>query len=92
MPVVIAIHEVEDVAGFWSSFRAGLRLGKVARLGAMYPLVNGARAVSVWDGPSADAVGDLVDAHLGHFGTNEIYEVDQTRHERMDNLATQEEA
>jgi hypothetical protein len=79
MAVVIAIHEIEDVAGFWLAVRCSLPPSPAARLDAFYPLVNGVRAVSVWHGPSADAVGDLVDSHLEGFSTNEFYEVDRER-------------
>jgi len=79
MAVVIAIHEIEDVAGFWLAVQTALPPFPAVRLDAFYPLVNGARAVSVWHGPSTDAVGDLVDTHLGSFGTNEFYEVNRER-------------
>lgn len=76
MAVVIAIHEIEHVDAFWAAVRPCCSLGDATRLHVVYPLVNRARAVSVWEGPSADAVGDLVDAQLACFGPSEVYEVD----------------
>jgi hypothetical protein len=76
MVVVIAIHEIEDVAGFWGAVRSSFPRCPTARLDALYPLVNGSRAVSVWDGLSADAVGDFLDTRLCDFGSSELYEVD----------------
>ena len=78
MAVVIAIHEIDDVAGFWSTIQISIPLGLTARLDAVYPLVNGSKAVSVWEGLSADDVGDVVDARLARFGRSEFYEVDPT--------------
>jgi len=79
MAVVIAIHEIEDVAGFWALVRGTVAHGATARLDAFYPLVNGSKAVSVWDGISADVVGDFLEARFGDFGTSELYEVDRER-------------
>jgi hypothetical protein len=79
MAVVIAIHEIEDVEGFWAAVHSSATHGPTARLDALYPLVNGSKAVSVWDGLSADVVGDFLDARVGHFGSSELYEVDRNR-------------
>ena len=79
MTVVIAIHEIEDVAGFWAAVHGSAAHDRPARLDALYPLVNGSKAVSVWDGISADVLGDYLDARLGHFSSSELYEVDRRR-------------
>lgn len=93
MAIVLAIHEIEDVAKFWAAVRGELPFAGIARLDALYPLVNGAKAVSLWDGSSADVVGDLVDARLGEFGSSEFYEVDLERAEwpSQQGRSTQEE-
>jgi len=79
MAIVIAIHEIEDVAGFWAVVRGTVAHSPTARLDAFYPLVNGSKAVSVWDGISADVVGDFLEERFGGFGSSELYEVDPER-------------
>jgi len=93
MAVVIAIHEIDNVAGFWSTVRRSVVPSRTARLDAVYPLVNGAKAVSIWDGISADVVGDLVEVWLGDFGRNEFYEVDREHGAHLSRLggSTREE-
>jgi hypothetical protein len=53
------------------------RLPEGMRLHRVYSLVNGAKAVCLWEGESADAVGDLVDQFVGDCSRNEFYEVDR---------------
>ena len=93
MAVVIAIHEIEDVGGFWAALGGSPGYAGTACLVALYPLVNGSKAVSVWDGISADVVGDLFDPRLGDFGSSEFYEVDRERsaHLSRPNRRIQEE-
>jgi hypothetical protein len=77
MTFVVAIHEVEDVYTFWGAARPWAELREGIRLHCVFPLVNGARAVCLWEGESADAVGDFVDEALGDSSRNEFYEVDR---------------
>ncbi len=74
MAFVIAIHEIEDTDRFWRA-AASPSLTEV-RLRRIYPLVNGVKAVSLWEGASTDSVGDLVDALVGARNRTEFYEVD----------------
>ena len=75
MAFVIAIHEIEDSDGFWRLTATSASLPEV-RLRCIYPLVNGAKAVSLWEGASADSVGDVVDPLVGGANRTEFYEVD----------------
>lgn len=75
MAFVIAIHDIEDVESFWRVASESASLPE-PRLRRIYPLVNGAKAVSLWEGASADSVGDAVDALLGGQNHAEFYEVD----------------
>lgn len=75
MAFVIAIHDIEDSERFWRAASASPSLPEL-RLRRIYPLVNGAKAVSLWEGSSADSVGDAVDALLGDQNHAEFYEVE----------------
>ena len=77
MAFVVAIHEIEDADCFWRSTTTSARLPEGLRLHCVYPLVNGAKAVSLWEGASADSVGDFVDDVVGDSSRNEFYEVDR---------------
>jgi hypothetical protein len=73
---VVAIHEIENAERFWRAADPSLPLPDGVWLHCVYPLVNGAKAVCLWEGDSADSVGDVVDEILGDFSYNEFYEVD----------------
>jgi hypothetical protein len=77
MAFVVAIHDIEDADSFWKAAvrPAGVPAGM--RLHCVYPLVNGAKAVCLWEGTSADSVGDFVDEAVGDSSRNEFYEVDR---------------
>lgn len=77
MAFVVAIHEIEDTDGFWRAADPWAPLPEGIRLHCVYPLVNGARAVCLWEGESADVVGDFVDEVLGEANRAEFYEVDR---------------
>ncbi len=75
MAFVIAIHDIEDTDRFSRAASESASLPEV-RLRCIYPLVNGAKAVSLWEGTSADSVGELVEALVGDSNRTEFYEVD----------------
>ena len=77
MAFVIAIHEIEDAAGFRRATDPARSLPGGLRLHRVYPLVNGAKAVCLWEGKSADSVGDYVDGLVGDSNRAEFYEVDR---------------
>jgi len=77
MTFVVAIHEIEDTSGFWRAADPSASFPDGIRLRCVYPLVNGAKAVCVWEGASADAVGDFVDELVGEANRSEFYEVDR---------------
>jgi len=73
---VVAIHEIEEPAAFWRVADRNALLPEGLRLHCFYPLVNGAKAVCLWEGQSADCVGDLVEALIGDANRTEFYEVE----------------
>jgi hypothetical protein len=77
MTFIVAIHEVEDADTFWGAARPWAALPDGIRLHCVFPLVNGAKAVCLWEGESADSVGDFVDEAVGESSRNEFYEVDR---------------
>jgi hypothetical protein len=76
MVFVVAIHEIEDVVGFWAAADLWPEPPGLLRLHGAYSLVNGSRAVCLWEGESADSVGDYVEQVVGDFGSSEFYEID----------------
>jgi hypothetical protein len=77
MAFVIAVHEIEDAVGFGRAIDSSTSLPDGLPLRRVYPLVNGAKAVCLWEGESADSVGDYVDGLLGDIARSEFYEVDR---------------
>ncbi len=74
--LVIAIHEIEDAEGFRRATDPTASFPDSVRLVCVYPLVNGAKAVCLWEGRSADDVGDFVEMVVGDANRAEFYEVD----------------
>jgi len=73
---VVAIHEIEAPVDFWRVADPEASLPDGLQLHRVYPLVNGAKAVCLWEGRSADCVGDVVDELMGDANRTEFYEVD----------------
>ena len=77
MALVLAIHEIEDADGFRQATDPTASFPNGVRLVCVYPLVNGAKAVCLWEGRSADDVGDVVEMMIGEANRAEFYEVDR---------------
>jgi hypothetical protein len=72
------IHRISDPQGFKDAeakaLEAGLPEGFKLPVHAETP--DHTTALCVWEGPSVDAVRDLVEAVVGPFSTNEYYEME----------------
>ena len=71
------VHRISDPEGFQqaeqSAMQAGLPDGFQLPVHAETP--DHTTAICIWEGPSVDAVRDLVESVVGDFSTNEYYEM-----------------
>ena len=72
------IHRISDPAAFEQAEREALDAGlpEGFRLPVHAETPDHVRAVCVWDGPSVEAVRDLVESVVGQYSQNEYFEVE----------------
>ena len=72
------IHRISDPEAFQQAEQEALEAGlpEGFRLPVHAETPDHSTAICIWDGPSVDAVRDLVESTVGEYSQNEYYEVE----------------
>ena len=75
---VAVIHRVSDPEGFQQAEQQAMDAGlpEGFRLPVHAATPDHTTAICVWDGPSVDAVRDLVESVVGNYSENEYFEME----------------
>ncbi len=75
---VAVIHRISDPEAFEQAEEKALQAGLPDGLGLPVHAATSdhSTAICIWEGPSVDAVRDLVESVVGEYSENEYYEVE----------------
>jgi hypothetical protein len=73
-----AIHRISDPEGFQQAEQQAIEAGlpEGFRLPVHAATPDHTTGICIWDGPSVDAVRDLVESVVGEYSENEYFEVE----------------
>ena len=72
---VIAVHDIGDPPRFWGAVQQG-SIPEGITIHSVLPNVGGSRAVCLWEGPSIEAISELVNGTVGDSAVSDFYAVD----------------
>jgi hypothetical protein len=75
------IHRISDPDAFEQAEQEALEAGLPEGIGLPVSVAtrDHATAICIWEGPSVDAIRDLVESVVGEYSENEYYEVELER-------------